>query len=91
MQKKFSGKNRIKSNSETLNNKNITSKHTWLNANDNDVNCKADEYFKDISYFIDLQSNFFNPDQKFLDLYKVIDTCYYNEKMNFIPVLVEIK
>lgn len=54
--KKYAKTNKVRSNIESaLDNWNIRSKHTWLDSNNLDVNTKSDEYFNDISYFIDLQ------------------------------------
>ncbi|CDW88225.1 UNKNOWN [Stylonychia lemnae] len=63
-----------------MNNSKIMSSHSWLEATDqNSLGCKADDYFRDVSYYIDLQN-----------LYKIVDTCYYSEQMQNIPVLVQI-
>eukprot|EP00347_Sterkiella_histriomuscorum_P010531 403375928 len=67
-------------NESTIDNLNIKSQHTWLNHNNLDVNNGSDDYFKDISYFIDLQH-----------LYKIVDTCYYHAEMPYVPVLVEMQ
>ncbi|CDW76808.1 UNKNOWN [Stylonychia lemnae] len=41
--------------------------------------CTADEYFKEISYQIDLQ-----------ELYKIVSTCYFQDDMKYYPVILEV-
>ena len=52
---KKSGKfNKVNANFESaIDNFNINSKHTWLSS-DNITTYRSDDYFKDISYIIDL-------------------------------------
>ena len=52
--------NKVRSVKESVldNGLNTNSKHLWLSSDNLDVNNRADEYFKDISYFIDLQRKF---------------------------------
>ena len=54
--KKGQKANKVRSVKESIldNDLNIKSKHLWLSSDNLDVNNRADEYFKDISYFIDL-------------------------------------
>ena len=60
-----------------------------------DARCSADEYFKETSYIVNLQGNYCNILNLSLiifviDLYQVVDTCYYNDQMPFCPVLLKI-
>ncbi|CDW71088.1 wd-40 repeat protein [Stylonychia lemnae] len=45
-----------------------------------DPMCTPDEFFKEISYFIDLN-----------EIYEVKSTCYNNDEFAFIPILLQIK
>ncbi|CDW75266.1 UNKNOWN [Stylonychia lemnae] len=67
---------KIRGNIDLNNNSQIGQKHDWLHPIDqNHLNSRADDYFRDVSYYLNLQ---------------VIDTCYYNEQMEYVPVLVQI-
>ncbi|CDW76297.1 UNKNOWN [Stylonychia lemnae] len=73
-------KNKTRANIDLNNNSQTGSKHPWLHPFDqNHLNSRADDYFRDVSYYLNLQN-----------IYKVVDTCYYNEQMDYVPVLVQI-
>jgi len=62
--------------------------HQWMDAES--PNCTADEYFKDISYMVPLKGTliWFNPST---DLHLIEDTCYYDDSLPYIPVLIKIQ
>eukprot|EP00347_Sterkiella_histriomuscorum_P013502 403364473 len=52
--------------------------HSWLDPEE-PQKCTADQYFKEISYFIDLNQ-----------IYNVLGTCYINDDVPYCPILVEL-
>ena len=53
--------NKIRAKIDLSNNSKIMSKHGWLDPIDqNPLNSKADDYFRDVSYYIDLSSMLLN-------------------------------
>lgn len=56
--------------------------------------CTANEFFKEISYMIDLSckistlilvSNF-----TYIEIYKIMGTCYYHDEMKYCPIQLQI-
>ena len=60
--------------------------NAWLDPDD--TKCNVDEYFKQISYIISLEGKGINV--TYTDLYTVLSTCYYNNDMQYCPILLEV-
>ncbi len=63
--------------------------YPWLDPNNKRAD--ANSYFKDISYFVELQGKLHHH-IKFhaSDIYTLVDSCYYDDSIIYVPILLEI-
>ncbi|CDW83468.1 wd-40 repeat protein [Stylonychia lemnae] len=61
----------------------------WMDPSD-EANCNPDNYFQEISYYVDLSSKIHIFNILPIEIYKVLSTCYYNNKMNYCPILITL-